>query len=428
MRNLARIRDFRLVFAGLVTTAGADQLLTLMLAVWVRTLTGSDSAAGITYGCLVIAYAVSPLIAWPVDRFRRRNLVITANLCTVAILAPLLAVHQHQHGKIWIIYAAAVGYGASAVIADAGSQGLIGLIVPAASMPDAYGTLQLARQSLRVFMPVLGIALYTRVGPTVVVTMTIVMLLGAATAMAAIRTPEGRPERAGRRWIVEMTAGGRYLAADDVMRRLTIGTSSTIMAAGAFAVLGFAVVTEGLGKPAGFLSVLISVQAATAIVGAVASARIVKLLGEIAAAGIAFALAAASMFLTVFPSLSIVVVAYALAGFALPLGSVSVYNAAQRRIPAHLFARTMVAFTSAVGLPQAIVIPIAASVLTIVGYRPLVLCCFAITILAAAYMWRGRGLTRSGGTSTPTRDRPIEVVNAAGSGTAMAAGEGRAIS
>jgi hypothetical protein len=244
-----------------------------------------------------------------------------------------------------------------------------------------------------VFVPVLGVVLYTRLGSTVVVVMTVGSLLVSAAVIAAIAVPETKPEPTGRRWIAEVTAGARKLASDRVMSRITIGNSSAMLAAGAFAVLGFAVVTEGLGKPAGFLGVLISVQAVTAIAGAMLSARIVKRLGEIAATSVAFALAGAGMFLTVFPSLPAVFAAFALAGFAVPLGGVSAYNAAQRQIPPRLFARTMVAFTSAVGLPQAISIPVAAAALAITGFRTLILICFAIAMLASAYMWRGRALT-----------------------------------
>jgi MFS family permease len=392
MRELARIRDFRLLFAGLLAMMAGDLLLTLMLAVWVQKLTGSDGAAGITFGCGVVAYAVSPLIAWPADRIRRRPLVISANVGTAAIIIPLLTVHHA--GRIWVIYAVAVAYGIAAVIAGAASQGLIGLIVPAASMPDAYGALQTARQTSRVFVPVLGVALYTRVGPAVVVVLTVVSLLASAAAIAAIRAPDPKPDPAGRRWIAEMTAGARQLASDRVLTRITVGNSSAMLAAGAFAVLGFAVVTEGLGRPAAFFSVLISVQAGTAIVGAMLSARIVKRVGEIAATAIAFALGGAGIFLTVFPSLAAVIGAYALAGFAVPLGGVSAYNALQHRTPGRLFARTMVAFTSAVSLPQAIGIPAAAVLLVTVGFRTLILICFAITMLASAYVWRGRGLTQ----------------------------------
>jgi MFS family permease len=400
MRELFRIRDFRLLFAGLLASMVGDLLLTLMLAVWVAKLTGSDSAAGITLGCEVIAYAVSPLIAWPADRFRRRPLMIAANLGTAAILIPLLTVH-HQ-GRIWVIYAVAVAYGAASVISAAASQAMIGLIVPTASTPDAYGVLQTARQSLRVGVPVAGIALYTRTGPSVVVIITVVSLVASAVAIAAIRVPEARPERSRRRWLAEMTAGARQLAGDRIMSRITVGNSCAMLAAGAFAVLGFAVVTDGLGKPAGFLSVLVSVQAGTAIFAAMLSARIVRRLGEIGATTVCFVLAGASMFLTVFPSLAVVITAYALAGFALPLGGVAAYSAAQRRIPAHVFARTMVTYTSAVALPQAIGIPVAAAVLTIVGFRQLILICFAIIMLMSAYMWRGRALTWPSRETTPT--------------------------
>src|SRR5260370_42487340 len=108
MRKLARIRDFRLLFAGLVATTVGDLLLTLMLAVWVNKLTGSDSAAGITFGCVVIAFALAPLIAWPADRFRRRPLVVTANVVTAALLIPPLRVHPPRRTRVHHAVAPAV--------------------------------------------------------------------------------------------------------------------------------------------------------------------------------------------------------------------------------------------------------------------------------------------------------------------------------
>jgi MFS family permease len=392
MRALIGSRDYRLLFAALVATAVGDLLLTLMLAVWVQKITGSDGEAGITFGCAVFAYAISPLIAWPVDRFRRRPFLISVNVATAGLLSLLLTVHGP--GRIWIIYLVAAGYGMASVAAVAAARGLIGLIVPAESVPDAYAAQQTARQSLTVFVPIVGVALYARLGPGVVVVMTIGALLLAAAATAAIRVPETRLEPTGQRWLTEMSAGVRQLATDPVLARLTIGGGTAMLAGGAFAVLGFAVVTEGLHKTPDFLSVLFSLQAVTAIVGATASARIMKRFGEVATASVSIALCGAGCFLTVFPSLPAVAAGYMLAGFGFPVALVSVGYATQRRTPAHLLGRTMVALTSAQGLPQAISITAVAALVAIVDFRVIILICVAIAMLASAYVWRGRALTQ----------------------------------
>jgi MFS family permease len=407
MWALARIRDCRLLFAGLMATMVGDLLLTLMLAVWVRKLAGSNSAAGITLGCAVIASALSPLLAWPVDRFRRRPFVVTANVVTAAIIVPLLIVHRS--GQVWVIYAVAAVYSTFSVITSAASQGLIGKVVPVASIPDAYGALQTAQQALRVFVPVVGVVLYSRMGSAMVVVMTIVALVTAGAAIFLIRAPESRPEPVRRRWVAEVTAGARQLAGDRVLARLTIGCGITMVAAGAFAVINWAVVTKELGKPAAFISVFVSVQAATAIIGALVSARTVKRFGELTAASISIGLAAVGILLTAVPSVVAVGGGYALAGFAGPIAGVSAYSAAQRRIPAELFGKTIVALTSAVSLPQALAIPAAAAMLSIVGFRTLILACFAIVTIAAAYLWLGRALTRPSRQETPAAGAEAEV-------------------
>ena len=392
MRELARIRDFRLLFAGLLATMVGDLLLTLMLAVWVQKLTGSDSAAGITFGCGVIAYAVSPLIAWPADWFRRRPLVITANVGTAAILIPLLTVHHS--GRIWVIYAVAAAYGAISVIAAAASQGLIGLIVPAASMPDAYGALQTARQSSRVFVPVIGVALYIRVGPAVVVVVTVVALLASAAVIAAIRVPEPRPEPG--RTTLDSRDDRRRPAARHRPRPVPDHRGQRQRDAGRGRIRCPRV--RGGHRGPGQARQLS--QRAHLRAGGNGHRRRDAVRADSEAArrdrGHEHRLRArrAGIFLAVFPSLATVVAAYALAGFAVPLGGVSAYNALQHRTPGRLLARTMVAFTSAVGLPQAIAIPAAAILLATVGFRTLILICVAIAMFASAYVWRGRALTQ----------------------------------
>src|SRR3569833_428452 len=70
MRAVVRLRDFRLLFAGLAASMIGDALMLLVFAIWVKRLTGSSSAAGLVILFVVVPYAVGPLGGWLIDRFR----------------------------------------------------------------------------------------------------------------------------------------------------------------------------------------------------------------------------------------------------------------------------------------------------------------------------------------------------------------------
>ena len=90
MIAVLRRPDFRLLFAAVFATMFGESALLLVLAIWVKDLTGSNSLAGITLFAIVAPALVAPILGWVVDRFRRRPFLITVILATVAILLPLL--------------------------------------------------------------------------------------------------------------------------------------------------------------------------------------------------------------------------------------------------------------------------------------------------------------------------------------------------
>ena len=47
MRDVLRLRDYRLLLVGQTTSMLGDWLLLLVLGMWVKDLTGSNSAAGL---------------------------------------------------------------------------------------------------------------------------------------------------------------------------------------------------------------------------------------------------------------------------------------------------------------------------------------------------------------------------------------------
>jgi hypothetical protein len=76
MKRLARHRDFRLLFAGHVTSLFGDRALFVVLGIWALELTGSTGAGGIAFGFQAVAGFLAPLAGVIADRFPRRHVLI----------------------------------------------------------------------------------------------------------------------------------------------------------------------------------------------------------------------------------------------------------------------------------------------------------------------------------------------------------------
>ena len=75
-----RNAGFRRLFAAWASSNLADSALFLMAAVWVKDLTGSDSAAALVLVCFGLPAILAPLIGQVVDRFARRRVLVLAHL------------------------------------------------------------------------------------------------------------------------------------------------------------------------------------------------------------------------------------------------------------------------------------------------------------------------------------------------------------
>lgn len=69
MRRLLADRRFRLLLLGQTLTMFGDVALFLVLAIWVKDLTGSDGAAGSVFLALILPMMVAPVVAVWIDRF-----------------------------------------------------------------------------------------------------------------------------------------------------------------------------------------------------------------------------------------------------------------------------------------------------------------------------------------------------------------------
>ena len=84
MRRLLAVRDARVYLTGQVFSLFGDTALWLARGIWVKTLTGSNAAAGLVFFVANVPVLLTPLTGLLVDRVRRRPLLIAVNALTGA--------------------------------------------------------------------------------------------------------------------------------------------------------------------------------------------------------------------------------------------------------------------------------------------------------------------------------------------------------
>ncbi|GAB3986093.1 MFS transporter [Actinoallomurus acanthiterrae] len=391
MRAVFRVPTFRLLFAGLAASMVGDALLMLVYAIWVKSLTGSNGAAGLVVLFISVPYVLAPLGGRLVDRFRRRPFLVVANLASALMLLPLFAVRDAA--DVWIIYTVAALYGISSVTIAAALSGLLKELLADDLLADANGTLQTVREGLRLGGPLAGAALFAALGGAAVAAIDAVTFLVAAVAIARMRVHEEPPAPSGPYWLRELTTGLSHIRTEAALRRMTIATAIGFLVVGINESVLFAVVGQGLHRPPEFIGVLASAQGVGAIAGGLWSGRLTRGVGELAAIAIGMAAFGLGDALYVFPWLPVVLLGRVVGGLGLTMMVTGFTTVIQRRTPGPLIGRVSTAAEALISGPQTISIAAGAALVSVVDYRLLLVVVTIGMFTAAAYLWRARRLT-----------------------------------
>ncbi len=401
MRELLAHRNARLYLSGQVISLLGDGALWLAMGIWIKVLTGSSSAAGLSFFALALGSLCGPLGGMLADKVRRRPLLIATNLATAGLVLLLLLVRDRD--QVWLIYAVMFGYGVSGSILGPAQTALVQAIVPAELLGEANSVLQTAQQGLRLVTPLAGAGLFAVFGPAPVIIGDAATFLVAVATLVAIRLRERHPAPSGQRWLAELTAGARHIAGTTVLRQLTITAAVVVTAYGLSETVIFAVVSQGLHRPTTFLGILVAAQGAGAIAAGLVAAPLMRRLTEGLLAGLGMIIAAAGFLLLIPSQLPAVLAGCVLLGGSISWIIVGIMTLFQRRTPPELMGRTDAAFTIAYTVPQTMAIALGAGLIALLNYRILLLAIAGLMALAAGYL-----CTR--GEQRPTADaqpRPV---------------------
>lgn len=384
MRNAFSYKGFGRFYAAVSSSGFGDSVMLLVMSMWVKELTGSNAKAGLTFLFMIVPTLFAPLLGAWVDRFRRRPVVIWGNIASAAMMAPLVFVHTSR--DIWIIWMVAFCYGISFIVVPAALNGLLKELLPEDALVDANAAIQTTKEGFRLFGPLLGAFLFATFGGWAVAALDAASFLLAAAIVASIALVERLPERDDAPHLEQMLAGMRWMASDRILRHTTIGLAMMLLVIG-FAESTIYALLDAFHEPVTFASVIVMVQGIGAVIGGLASNKVIRRFGE--PGGIAIGLAILGVGAVggaLSPSIAWVMVSAAVLGTALPLTFVAFNTMMQRRTPHRLMGRVSAAAEVLFGMPQAVSLAVGAMLVVAFSYRQIWTAMGLVTLLGGAYI------------------------------------------
>ena len=383
MRKLLAHRDARLLLAGQTLSAFGDWAMFIVLAVWMKSLTGSSAQAGLVFFVLGLGAFFAPLAGLLADRVRKRPLMIVVNFLLAGAVLLLLLVHDK--GDAWVIYLVALLYGVGGTVYFPARTALLRLMLPKELLADANGALTATREGLRIIAPLAGVGLYTWLGGGVVAELDAATFLASAFFVWRMTLREERPEAGEHHFRRDVMAGFAHIRVTPALQHVLVGLTAALL------VIGFSetllwYVLRAIHEPPSFFGVCSTIQGVGSIIGGVTAATVIRRLGEVrvvALGMIAFALADLAL---VVPSLPVVVVAGPLAGIGVAWAIVGYSTALQTRTPFAVQGRVASAADLTISTAQTVSIATGAALSTVLDWRILFVVMAGVVISSAVWM------------------------------------------
>jgi MFS family permease len=361
-----------------------DWMMIIVLAIWMKTLTGSSSAAGLVFFVFALASLAAPLGGLVVDRLPKRRLMIATHAALAAVMCLLLLVHDR--GDMWLVYLVTALYGLGGDLFAAARSAMLKAMLPDELLGDANGAYQSVREGLRLVAPLAGAGLYAAFGGAVVALVDAGTFIASAATLVALPFREPPPAPKEQHFLRELSAGLTHIARTTVLRQLSIGLCLALLVIGFEETLIFAVNSQTLHRSPAFIGVLMSFQGVGSIIGGVTAPRLLKRLGDVRLCGIGiFLFGLADGFLLV-PRVDAIAVAAAVAGLGLVWAIVALATAYQRRSPVELQGRVAGAANMLFSVPQTISIAVGAVLITIIDYRLEIVLVSVAVMLSSLYL------------------------------------------
>ena len=389
MRRLLSHRDARLLLVGQTLSVFGDRAMFLALGVWVKTLTGSNAAAGLVFFVYAAPGLFAPLAGLLVDRVRARPLMIATDC--VAGLAVLSLVTVHGRGQVWLIFTVTLAYGCVGSILSSARSALLTRMLAADMLGHANAALQTLGEGSRLVSPLVGAGLFAAFGGGAVAAIDAATFGVSAACLAGLGLRERHPQPSEHHLRAQLAAGVRHIARSPGLRRIVAATGVALLVVGFSETIVFAVIQHGLHRPAGVPRRPRGRRSGGGpIAGGITAGGMLRRLGDAACSG--SECCSSPPALTSLPGaerrgrrLRFGVVGAGIAWAIMAMGT-----AIQLRTPSHLQGRVYSAVETLVGTPQTLSIALGAGLVGLVDYRALIVVMSAVTALCGAYLLSAR--------------------------------------
>jgi MFS family permease len=384
MRAILSRPDVRLLLAGQTLSMFGDWAMIIVLAVWMKVLTGSSSAAGLVFFVFAGVSLAAPLGGLVVDRLPKRRLMIATHLALAGVMCLLLFVHAREDA--WLIYLVIALYGLGGDIFAAARSAMMKAMLPDELLGDANSAYQSIREGLRIIAPLAGAGLFALVGGGAVALVNAGTFVISAATLVALRFEEPAPAPKEQHFVRELSAGVTHILRTRVLRELTIGLAAAMLVVGFSETLIFAVNANSLHRPPSFIGVLSAFQGIGSIVGGVTASMLLKRIGDLRLTGLGILVFALGDGALLIPRLAVIAPAAAVAGVGIVWAVVALATAYQVRSPGRVQGRVAAAANMLFSVPQTISIAVGALLVTLIDYRLEIAIMTVATLAAAAYL------------------------------------------
>jgi hypothetical protein len=396
-------RNARLYLAGLATSLLGDSAMSLVAGIWVKSLTGSSSAAGLVSACVYLPSLFGPAGGVIADRVHRQRLLIWLNIASAVVLLALLAVRSAA--DVWIIFVVMTWYGILLMVSDPAESALFAEMLPLEIRQRVNGWQLGLQETGRLVAPLAGAGLFALAGGGVVAVADAATFAVAAFMTAQLRLrPREHGLREASHWRADLLAGFAHIKQTPVLRRVLVAGAG-VMALSALVVAAQFSLVEAVGQRPAFLGVFSACLGGGSIVASLVSSRVLRRTGEEWLAVFGMANFAAGTALRATGMLVPALIGTVVLGFALPWVFLAVLNLAQRLTPLPLQGRIAAAVMLAMFGPQAPLQALGSLAIHYGSYRQLYVVTAAVALLCAAFLVRPASTSRSGGVSPESESR-----------------------
>jgi MFS family permease len=174
-------RDFGLMVFGQVISILGSALLRFALSLYVLDLTGSEAAFAALFAVSNLPMLLAPVGGAVADRFNRRNLMVVFDFSSSAVVLCLFWLLPAAGNPVPLIGGAMVLLSVITAMYTPAVTASVPLLVPEERLAGANGTVQAVQALSGVAGPILGGALYNRLG-----VQTLIVLSGIAFFLSAV--------------------------------------------------------------------------------------------------------------------------------------------------------------------------------------------------------------------------------------------------